>query len=100
MLKAKLIVCGMCAALSGLSAISAGAQTYPSKPIRIVVPYVAGGATDITARQLGEKLSQRVGQPVLIDNRGGAAGNIGMEFAAKSVPDGHTILLSAVGAFA
>jgi tripartite-type tricarboxylate transporter receptor subunit TctC len=82
------------------TAASVQAQTYPSKPIRIVVPYVAGGATDITARQLGEKLSQRVGQPVLIDNRGGAAGNIGMEFAAKSVPDGHTILLSAVGAFA
>lgn len=82
------------------TAASAQAQTYPSKPIRIVVPYVAGGATDITARQLGEKLSQRVGQPVLIDNRGGAAGNIGMEFAAKSSPDGYTILLSAVGAFA
>jgi tripartite-type tricarboxylate transporter receptor subunit TctC len=82
------------------TAASAQPQTYPSKPIRIVVPYVAGGATDITARQLGEKLSQRVGQPVLIDNRGGAAGNIGMEFAAKSAPDGYTILLSAVGAFA
>lgn len=82
------------------TAVSAAAQTYPAKPIRLVVPYVAGGATDITARQLGEKLSQRLGQPVLIDNRGGAGGNIGMEFAAKSPPDGYTILLSAVGAFA
>lgn len=79
---------------------SAAAQTYPIKPVRIVVPYVAGGATDITARQLGEKLSQRLAQPVLIDNRGGAGGNIGMELAAKSPPDGYTLLLSAVGAYA
>lgn len=99
MLTKEAVVLGtlVAACAAGTAAV---AQTYPAKPIRIVVPYVAGGATDITARQLGEKLSQRLGQPVLIDNRGGAGGNIGMEFAAKSPPDGYTILLSAVGAFA
>ena len=92
-------VCSIAVAIT-CAAVPAVAQTYPAKPIRIVVPYVAGGATDITARQVGEKLSQRLGQPVIIDNRGGAGGNIGMELAAKSGPDGYTILLSAVGAFA
>src|SRR5260221_2473977 len=73
------------------------AQTYPSKPIRLVVPFVAGGPTDIEARQIGQKLAEALGQQVIIDNRGGANGNIGMEIVAKSPPDGYTLVISSVG---
>ena len=67
---------------------------WPSKPIRLVVPYQAGGATDITARTLGEKLSACLGQPVLVDNRGGAGGVSGTDHALKSPADGYTLLVS------
>ena len=73
---------------------TAMAQSWPSKPIKLIVPYAAGGATDITARAIGEKLSARLGQPVLIDNRGGAGGVTGTDAALKSPADGHTLLLS------
>src|SRR5262245_43109748 len=83
-----------------LVAASAVAQQYPSKPVRFIVPFVAGGPTDIQARMLGDKLAQRLGQPFIIDNRGGANGNIGMEFVAKSPPDGYTIVIATVGTWA
>jgi tripartite-type tricarboxylate transporter receptor subunit TctC len=73
------------------------AQGYPSKPIRMVVPYVAGGAADITARVVGQKMSESMGVPVLIDNRAGANGNIGTDMVAKAAPDGYTVLLVASG---
>ncbi len=76
------------------------AQAYPSKPVRFVVPFVPGGPTDIQGRMLGEKLSQRIGQQVLIDNRGGAGGNIGMELAVKAPADGYTIVIATVGTWA
>ena len=78
----------------------AQAQTYPSKAVRFVVPFVAGGPTDIQGRMLGEKLSQRLGQQFIIDNRGGANGNIGMELTAKAPPDGYTIVIATVGTWA
>jgi tripartite-type tricarboxylate transporter receptor subunit TctC len=78
----------------------AGAQSYPVKPVRFIAPFVAGGPTDIQARMLGEKLSQRLGQQVIIDNRGGAGGNIGMELTVKSPPDGYTIVIATVGTWA
>ena len=62
------------------------AQTYPAKPVRMVVPFPAGGTPDILGRILAQKLTATVGQPVLIDNRGGAAGNIGVESVARSAP--------------
>jgi tripartite-type tricarboxylate transporter receptor subunit TctC len=75
-------------------------QTYPAKPVRFVVPFVPGGPTDIQGRMLGEKLGQRLGQQVIVDNRGGAGGNIGMELTAKSPPDGYTIVIATVGTWA
>ncbi len=75
-------------------------DNYPNKPIRFVVPFVAGGPTDIQGRMLGEKLAQRLGQPVVIDNRGGAGGNIGMEITAKALPDGYTLVIATVGTWA
>jgi len=73
------------------------AQAYPGKPIRIVVPYPAGGAVDIVARTVGQPLSESLKQPVLVDNRPGASANIGMELAAKSAPDGYVLLMASNG---
>ena len=73
------------------------AQGYPAKPIRIIVPYAAGGTSDILARQLGPKLSEAWGQPIVIENKTGANGNVGADFVAKSTPDGYTLLLTDVG---
>jgi tripartite-type tricarboxylate transporter receptor subunit TctC len=68
------------------------AQTYPSKPLRWVVGVSAGGATDVTTRLVAQRVSEQVGQPVIVDNRLGAAGNVGAEIVAKSAPDGYTLL--------
>lgn len=75
-------------------ALQAGAQDWPSKPIRLVVPYPPGGGTDVMARILQNKLSDGLGQPVVIENRGGAGGAVGTEVVAKSAPDGYTFLFT------
>ncbi len=72
----------------------AQAQGYPNKPIRLVVPYAAGGATDIIARAAAAEISKTIGQPVTVDNRPGAGGNVGSEMVARSAPDGYTMLMS------
>jgi tripartite-type tricarboxylate transporter receptor subunit TctC len=84
-------------AMLGAVALAGGAaaQTYPAKPIRIVVPYAAGGITDILARALGQKLGDALGQPIVIDNRPGANSQLGAEMVARAAPDGHTLLVSA-----
>jgi tripartite-type tricarboxylate transporter receptor subunit TctC len=78
-----------------LGAAPALAQTWPAKPIHIVVPYAAGGAVDTIARLTGQKLSERLGQPVIVDNKPGAGANIGMDAVAKAAPDGYTLLMTA-----
>ena len=80
-----------CLAGAGMPAY---AQDYPTKPIRFVVPYPPGGGTDIIARIVQEKLTQGLGQPIVIENRGGAGGSVGTEVVAKSAPDGYTILFT------
>ncbi|SCU73828.1 Extra-cytoplasmic solute receptor [Cupriavidus necator] len=85
---------GLIGGLSLSLALPAAAQTYPAKPIRIVVPYVAGGGTDTIARAMGEKLSKRLGQPVVVDNKAGASGIIGTDAVAKAAPDGYTLLMT------
>jgi tripartite-type tricarboxylate transporter receptor subunit TctC len=81
-------------------ATCASAQNYPTKPIRLVVPFPPAGTTDILAREVGQRLSEALGQPVVIDNRPGAAGNIGSEIVAKSAPDGYTLLMCTVSSHA
>jgi len=81
--------------LVGLTAVAqpAFAQSFPSKPIRVVVPFPAGGTTDIVARLVGQRMSESMGQPVLVENKGGAGGQIGAAEVAKSAPDGYTVLI-------
>ena len=76
------------------------AQSYPVKPIRLVLPYPPGGGTDVIARPLAQKLTEQLGQQVIVDNRGGAGGNIGMEFVAKSPADGYTLLFALTAQYA
>ena len=74
-------------------ALHAGAQDYPNKTVRVIVPFAPGGGSDLTARQIAQKLSERLGQQFVVDNRGGAGGLIGLEIAAKSAPDGYTLVV-------
>jgi len=85
------------AAAAAFGASTAQAQAYPSKPVRFVVTYPAGGSSDVMARIIGKKLTELWGQQVLVDSRPGAAGAVGMEYAAKQAPDGHTFLLGNFG---
>jgi len=87
------------AAIFAASNFAIGAESaadYPAKPIRLVVPWPPGGGTDVFARVIGQKLSERVGYNVVVDNRPGAAGNIGAEMLAKSPPDGYTVMLATI----
>jgi len=92
-------VAGSVALAAGMAvAGTVAAQSYPIKPIRLVVPYPPGGGTNIIGRYAGEKLSEGLGQPVIMDNRAGAGGLIGTEFVSKAPPDGYTLLIGTPGA--
>src|SRR5258708_2005240 len=92
------MVAGLAASL--LLATTAVAQSYPAKPIRLIVPFAAGGGNDNVARLVGKRLSDSLGQPLVIDNRPGAGGVLGAELAAKAAPDGYTLFLGGVGSHA
>ena len=95
----RLWAAAICALITGLGCVTpAWSQTgYPNKPVRLIVPWPPGGGADVLSRMLSPKLSEALGQQIIIDNRGGAAGNIGAELAAKSPPDGYTIVFAYSG---
>src|SRR6187431_2274874 len=88
------------AAFLFLTASATLAQSYPSKPIRLVIPFPPGGPLDLAGRAIGQKLSEAWGQPVVIENKAGAGGNIGADMVAKSPPDGYTLVMGSIGTHA
>ncbi len=97
MLKKTFVTTAVLAAAWLSGHVAAQTTDFPNKPVRIVVPFPPGGATDITARVVAEKLSTKWGQPVVIDNKAGAGGNVGSDLVAKSAPDGYNIVLGVTG---
>lgn len=94
----KILLRNVLAAVCLCAAFTVSAQSYPGKPLRFIVPFTAGGTSDILARAIGPKITEAWGQPVIVENRTGANGNVGAEYVARSAPDGYTFLLSDVGA--
>lgn len=97
MLKTRRLFAGLLLGLGLLSAAPAMAQEYPSRPIRLICPYAPGGLTDVLARMIAKRLGERLGQQVIVENRTGAGGIIGVDAAAKAAPDGYTIVLVGQG---
>jgi tripartite-type tricarboxylate transporter receptor subunit TctC len=91
---ARAALLGLLAAGCALFPLLGHAQGYPNQPVKFIVPYPPGGGSDLMARTLGEKLHQRLGQPFVVENRGGGSGKVGLELAARSPPDGYTIVIS------
>lgn len=93
-----LLAAGIAVAAFGVAPLAAQAQVkFPTKPVTIVVPYTPGGASDVQARIVAQKLNQLWGQPVIIENKAGASASIGMQFVANAAPDGHTLVISDLG---
>src|SRR5450830_1189174 len=88
LLSAPLVAIGLAASVTAI------AQSYPARPIRIILPFTAGGGTDLLARLLAQRVTESLGQPAVVDNRPGAGGNLGADFVAKAPPDGYTLLFS------
>ena len=96
----KILLCAALALGVRCGIVDAQAQSYPSRPITLVIPFPPGGSTSIVGRVIADKMSQLLGQGIVVDNRGGAGGTVGTKFAAKSEPDGYTILLGYTGTLA
>ena len=94
-----MVLAWLAAAASTLHAGGAQAQAWPSKPIKIVIPFVAGGSSDIVGRAIGAKFQELLGQPGIVENKPGANGSIAAEFVAKADPDGYTVLVGSIGVF-
>jgi len=90
---------GIAGAVFACCALAAAAQNYPAKPIRFIAPFPPGGSTDFLARIVALKMSESIGQQVVVENRGGAAGTIGVELASRAAPDGYTIVMGHIGTF-
>jgi len=88
------------ALLSGAGALASAQDTYPHRPVRLIVPFSAGGSTDLVARQLAQEMTARTGQPFVVDNKPGAGSTIGADFVAKAPADGHTLLLGTISSHA
>jgi tripartite-type tricarboxylate transporter receptor subunit TctC len=93
--RARMFILGIL--LSACLGTAALAQTYPDRPIRLIAPFPAGGLADVLARAVGDEISRSLGQPVIVENRTGAGGNIGADAVAKAAPDGYTLLMSSAG---
>ncbi|MBL8522819.1 MAG: tripartite tricarboxylate transporter substrate binding protein [Betaproteobacteria bacterium] len=93
-MKTRVLFAAIAAVVAGVLAPAAHAQAYPNKPVKIVVPFGAGSATDTVARQVGQLLSESLGQQFIVDNKPGANGTIGADFVAKAAPDGYTLIMS------
>ncbi len=90
----------LCAAAAAVATVPAHAQAYPTKPVRVILPFPAGGSTDVTARIVVDELSKSLGQPVIVENKPGANGNIAAGEVARAAPDGHTLLFATIGIIA
>src|SRR5205809_893733 len=88
------------AAVAGAVSGAALAQPYPNRPVKVVVAFTAGGTTDIIARTIGQRLTDRFGQPFVVENKPGAGGNIGTESVVRAPPDGYTLIVNSVGPMA
>jgi tripartite-type tricarboxylate transporter receptor subunit TctC len=87
----------LAALLSVCCGLAAQAQPYPNRPVRLIAPFPAGGLADVLARAVGDELSRSLGQPVIVENRAGAGGNVGAEVVARAAPDGYTLMMSSAG---
>ena len=83
--------------MRSLIASAAQAQNYPDRPIKLIAPFPAGGLADVLARAVGDEMSKTLGQPVIVENRAGAGGNVGADAVAKAAPDGYTLLMTSAG---
>src|SRR5438067_1440019 len=90
----RFLIAGCVAFTIPVATLSARAQSYPGKPVRMVVPFPPGGGTDVIGRLIAQKMTAALGQTVVVDNRAGAAGRIGAEVVARSAPDGYTLLMA------
>jgi tripartite-type tricarboxylate transporter receptor subunit TctC len=94
------LLCGAAALTMSFANLASAADAWPTKPITLIVPWAAGGSTDILARTLSEQLTKSLGQPVIVDNRPGASGNIGSAMVARAKPDGYTLLIGSMSTHA